>query len=165
MQHGMSYNLILDPSLTLEEQEAVVTGSYAWEKAIPGLTFHYQWSACHGFGDSSHTICIYADQDTPLDDNGYMIDARTIFQHGFLTPSDSPASDSCSIDIHSANMANHGMPYPNVALNVVTHELGHAMTHNSQHIAAGNLMSFCIVKQPEPEVITSADMDYFWSAR
>jgi len=48
--------------------------------------------------------------------------------------------------------------------NTVSHEMGHAFTHNSEHIGEGNLMYVGEWGNIQ-EGVEQGDIDYFWQAR
>lgn len=166
LQHGMHYDLLLDPSLTADQMQDTMAAGDGWAYSVPGLTFTYTVVACEGYpSDAHHTVCIHADSTAPTDSDGNHIDATTSWQHGLLASDDSPSADSADIIIHSVNIANGGQPLPNAFFNVIRHEMGHAMTHNHLHIAMGNLMQPAITAAQAPELITDNDIAYFWAAR
>lgn len=152
--HGMTYHIAMDPSLSSEEVEAVLQGGEAWETAVPGLHLTYVMATCNTITDEGGNICIVSDQEAPSDSEGNMIDGHTDCDH-----------DSALMTLHPVNMANHGHPYHNVSLNVITHELGHALAGKGSHIGLGNLMAPAISNSLIPEQITSEDVSYFWSTR
>ena len=150
---GMSYTLQLDPNLSAEQSEAIITGSYAWSEAIPGLTFTYLVQSCQAM---SHTVCISADSGTPRDDNGNRIDGHT----------DSVLIvDSSVIILHSGNLNIANSDCPNALLDTAQHELGHAVSFRGDHLAMGNLMQPALSCSQVVEKISISDVDYFWSQR
>jgi hypothetical protein len=158
---GMSYIVLLDPSLSSTQAEDVMAGGDAWSKKVPGLEFSYLVTECRGPGDRAHAICVFNDQATPKDDAGNTILGHTGWQHGLLVVND---DDSSTVVVHTVSIDNGGHPVATY-LNVVAHELGHAITHNGEHIALGNLMQPATPNSETPQAITADDVAYFWAAR
>jgi hypothetical protein len=156
-QHGMHYQLLIDSSLSASEAESVLAASAAWETAVPGLSFDYVVADCAG-NAWAHTICVLWDNGSPPAAN---VLATTKWDTSTFAPTSS--QDSATVHLWSATRTFDDGAADRF-LNVVQHEIGHALCHRSDHLPQGNLM------QPETHSgselqITSADVDYFWSVR
>ena len=156
---GMKYTILVDPSLTLDYQEAVVTAGYAWSDKIPGLELDYVVAAC-GALDSlpARVICFHSGSGSPVDSDSHSIDGTTHVDLGLLS-----AMDRAEVILYPSNIVAAGaIVGPDALVNTTMHELGHALAHRYGHIPQGlmsPMLSF------EPAVITDADVDYFWSNR
>src|ERR1700677_1813089 len=165
--HGMHYDIMLDTSLTPSQVEDAMTARASWEAAIPGLTLDYTVSACHDYQGKAHTICVFWDSGDPAVEasppNPLAL-ATTMTRHDGLLDPNGVDNDSATIHLWSLTMDRNNYNTDVSIANIISHELGHAMTHRSSHIASGNLM------QPTdaPNVMmpqTPFDVSYFWSTR
>lgn len=174
--HGMSYNVMMDPSLTQVQQALVVDAGRAWEQQVPGLTISYQITACRDTGNWYNTICILIDDGVPevnaASPTGYFF-ATTYWDdnHIVLTTPNTARSDSATIHIWETTIK-----YDNsqaLFYNMTMHEMGHAFTHNSQHVTdtfapmpngQTHAVMFPHVGN-KLEQLTSEDVAYFWAAR
>jgi hypothetical protein len=156
-QHGMHYQLLIDSSLSASEAESVMAAGAAWETAVPGLSFDYVVADCAG-NAWPHTICVLWDNGSPPAAN---VLATTKWDTSTFAPTSS--QDSATVHLWSATRSFDDGAADRF-LNVVCHELGHGLTHDSSHLSEGHLM------QPETASgkvleITPGDVDFFWSAR
>jgi hypothetical protein len=164
-EHGMHYDLLLDTSLSTEQVQDVLAAEEAWETAVPGLTFSTTITPCQGYEDKKHTVCLFLDSSDPAElAAGHAANAlaTTIWQHNLLASDTSASADSATVHLWSSNIA--GYPGEYAFRNICQHEIGHSLSHRSDHLAEGNLM------QPESardilENIETGDVDYFWSVR
>jgi hypothetical protein len=163
-QHGMHYQIMLDTSLSATQVEQVIQGGDAWMQAVPGLTLDYTVSSCNSYGEWQHTICVFLDTGSAPMSATYHEPAlaTTEWSHGFLAAPTSVDADSATVHVWQSTLDQQTQP--DTFSNAVRHELGHAFTHTSRHIGAGNLM-YGEETGLSAEGITSADVDYFWSAR
>jgi hypothetical protein len=160
--HGMSYHIIIDTSLSPTQVEDVMAGGQAWINAVPGLQLDYIVSPCTSYGGWRHTFCVFMDGNTPPEDSTYHVlpSATTDIQHP-LMPED-VGHDSATIHMWAGVVGKDTSPY--AFYNAFAHELGHALAHRSDHIAQGNLM--CAREDGNvQESVQQGDIDYFWSAR
>jgi hypothetical protein len=161
-RHGMSYDIMIDPSLNDSQKEDIVEGAQAWEAAIPGLTFTFDIAPCQGTGNWYHTICFFLDNGTPIMAPTGRSYASTEWSVDTFHPNDA-AGDSATVHIWSSMVTEYA-DSPYMFRDAVCHELGHATSHQAFHIAQGNLMSpgadGSII-----EPITEQDVNYFWNVR
>lgn len=164
--HGLTYHILIDTSLSPTQVEDVMAGGDAWSKAVPGLALDYTITPCQGYGSWQHTVCIFLDTGNPpsetIDGTLYQVLAKTSWEHGFLASPTSTDADSATIHVYTQVLQSQSETY--TFLNMATHELGHAFTHNSLHIGSGNLM-YAEEDGKVVEDITSDDIAYFWAAR
>lgn len=159
-EHGMHYTILIDSSIDANQVEAA---GAEWESAVPGLSLDYVKQDCRSYGNSAHTVCVFLDMSIPAIDSTYKIRpcATTDWSHGFLAASDSVSADSATIHLWNVVMSSEDN---DSYINVIAHEIGHSLTHNSSHIGSGNLMAPTSTGDVV-EAITESDVEYFWNAR
>lgn len=166
--HGMSYNIMMDSdSLSVDQQADIVQGALAWEQAVPGLTFTFETTPCHDYGNWYHTICIFVDPGAPNPSAIGLAYATTYLDehHAFLTSPNDASGDSTTVHMWGQQITKYNSSSDShLFLNAVTHEIGHSITHCGTHIAYGNLMSPG-ADGSTIEKITQDDINYFYAAR
>jgi hypothetical protein len=156
---GMAYTVIIDTSMSADQTEDTLKGIDAWVAAVPGLKLSPVITPCHGTEDAEHTICVFVDHGTHenRDQVGF-----TVWDEKLGAAGDSATSHIWANTLSRSDVAS----WRYLFINTVMHELGHAMTHADRHIAApGHLMTLGATDTKGPQAITSADVDFFWSAR
>ncbi len=155
---GMTYDVLLDKSLTADEVEVAVAAGHAHIVA-EGVELKYIIASCASYQTlPAHTICIHADSDSPLDSEGFPVYGHTSFDASL-------ALDRADFVFHPVSMSNNELPYRDVLYNVMAHEFGHALAHRGDHLPVGNLMAPRMSLLAQLETITPADVAYFWSNR
>jgi hypothetical protein len=156
---SMAYTVVIDTDMSADQNEDILKSMDAWMTAVPGLKLTPVIASCNGTGSYvDHTICIFIDHGTPEDLN---VMGTTHWDNAIESN-----GDSATCHIWQEAFADPVVIAATHAfLNIVTHELGHAITHNGSHLTDGNVMMPAIPAGEAVGVITHADVAYFWAAR
>lgn len=147
---GMHYNVIIDnDSFTDAQKSSVIVAGDAWMTAVPGLSLDYTIANCRGWSRSG-VVCVFHDVGSPPSDSRGQVFGHTVIG----------SDDSAVIHIYDDCI---GSKHPYAIADSILHEFGHALGQNANHIPVG-VMSATENSNNE-EVITSADVEYFWSNR
>ena len=145
---GMTYNVIVDPSVNLTTVE--VCGA-EWSSVVPGLTLSYEIAACDKIPEM-HSVCIYLDNN-PSPENAALMHTDVSADY-----------DAAVIHIFSSSLAKKDGKEMYAFSNGLKHEFGHFLANRTDHIAKGNLM-FYAEDGNKKEMIQKEDIEYFWLNR